>query len=60
MVSGVSFKKDVEHASYQVKQWQHQKKQQVVEEHILKRASSEQHKNEEGPARHPCPLDCIS
>jgi hypothetical protein len=26
MVSGISFKKDVEHASYQVKQWQHQKK----------------------------------
>jgi hypothetical protein len=26
MVSGVSFKKDAEHASYQVKQWQHQKK----------------------------------
>jgi hypothetical protein len=41
MVSGISFKKDVEHASYQVKQWQHQKKQQVVEEYILKRAGSE-------------------
>jgi hypothetical protein len=41
MVSGISFKKDVDHASYQVKQWQHQKKQQVVEEHILKKASSE-------------------
>jgi hypothetical protein len=40
MVSGVSFKKDVEHASYQVKQWQHQKKQHVVEEHILKKAST--------------------
>jgi hypothetical protein len=26
MVSGISFKKDVENASYQVKQWQHQKK----------------------------------
>jgi hypothetical protein len=55
MVSGVSFKKDVEHASYQVKQWQHQKKQQVVEEHILKRASSEQHKTEEGPSKAPMP-----
>jgi hypothetical protein len=53
MVSGISFKKDVEHASYQVKQWQHQKKQQVVEEHILKKASSEQHKDEEGPNRGP-------
>jgi hypothetical protein len=55
MVSGISFKKDVEHASYQVKQWQHQKKQQVVEEHILKKASSEQHKGEEGPSRAPMP-----
>jgi hypothetical protein len=55
MVSGISFKKDVEHASYQVKQWQHQKKQQVVEEHILKRASSEQHKDEEGPSKAPMP-----
>jgi hypothetical protein len=27
MVSRISFKKDVEHASYQVKQLQHQKKQ---------------------------------
>jgi hypothetical protein len=55
MVSGISFKKDVEHASYQVKQWQHQKKQQVVEEYILKKASSEQHKDEEGPSRAPMP-----
>jgi hypothetical protein len=55
MVSSISFKKDVEHASYQVKQWQHQKKQQVVEEHILKRASSEQHKDEEGPSKAPMP-----
>jgi hypothetical protein len=55
MVSGISFKKDVEHASYQVKQWQHQKKQQVVEEYILKKASSEQHKDEEGPSRAPIP-----
>jgi hypothetical protein len=57
MVSGVSFKKDVEHVSYQVKQWQHQKKQQVVEEHILKKASSKQHKTdqEEGPSKAPMP-----
>jgi hypothetical protein len=55
MVSGISFKKDVEHASYQVKQWQHQKKQQVVEKHILKKASSEQHKCEKGPSRAPMP-----
>jgi hypothetical protein len=57
MVSGVSFKKDAEHASYQVKQWQHQKKQQVVEEHILKKASSKQHKSgpEEGPSKAPMP-----
>jgi hypothetical protein len=55
MVSGISFKKDVEHASYQVKQWQYQKKQQVVEEHILKKASSEQHKGEEGPSKTPMP-----
>jgi hypothetical protein len=57
MVSGVSFKKDAEHASYQVKQWQHQKKQQVVEEHILKKASSKQHKTdqEEGPNKAPMP-----
>jgi hypothetical protein len=55
MVFGVSFKKDVEHASYQVKQWQHQKKQQVVEEHILKRASFEQHKTKEGPNKAPMP-----
>jgi hypothetical protein len=34
MVSGISFEKDEEHASYEVKQWQHQKKQQVVEEFI--------------------------
>jgi hypothetical protein len=32
MVSRISFKKDVEHASYQVKQLQHQKKQQVGED----------------------------
>jgi hypothetical protein len=55
MVSGISFKKDVEHASYQVKKWQHQKKQQVVEEHILKRTSSKQHKTEEGPSKAPIP-----
>jgi hypothetical protein len=55
MVSSVSFKKDVDHASYQVKQWQHQKKQQVVEEHILKRTSSKQHKTEEGPSKAPMP-----
>jgi hypothetical protein len=55
MVSRISFKKDVEHASYQVKQWQHEKKQQVVEEHILKRAGSEQQKGEEGPSRAPMP-----
>jgi hypothetical protein len=42
MVSGISLKKDVEHASYQVKQWKHQKKQQVVEDYILKTAGSEQ------------------
>jgi hypothetical protein len=41
MVSRISFKKDVENVSYQVKQWRHQKKQQVVEEHILKKTSSE-------------------
>jgi hypothetical protein len=59
MVSGVSFKKDVEHASYQVKQWQHQKKQQVVEEHILKKDSSKQHKTdqEEGPSKAPVTPD---
>jgi hypothetical protein len=55
MVPGISFKKDVEHASYQVKHWQHQKKQKVVEEHILKKASSEQHKDEEGPSMGPMP-----
>jgi hypothetical protein len=56
MVSGVSFKKDVEHASYQVKQWQHQKRQQVVEELILKKASSKQHKTDpEGPSKAPMP-----
>jgi hypothetical protein len=57
MVSGVSFKKDVEHASYQVKQWQHQKKQQVVEEHIMKKANSKQHKTdlEEGRSKAPMP-----
>jgi hypothetical protein len=57
MVSGVSFKKDAEHASYQVKQWQHQKKQQVIEEHILKKASSKQHKSDpgEGPSKAPMP-----
>jgi hypothetical protein len=55
MVSGVSFKKDAEHASYQVRQWQHQKKQQVVEEHILRKANSKQHKSgsEEGPIKAP-------
>jgi hypothetical protein len=42
MVSGISFKKDVEHASYQVKQWQHQKKQQVVEDYIIKKVGFEQ------------------
>jgi hypothetical protein len=42
MVSGISFKKDVEHASYQVKQWQHRKKQQVAEDYIIKKAGSEQ------------------
>jgi hypothetical protein len=52
MVSGISFKKDVEHASYQVKQWQHQKKQQVVEDYILKTAGSEQ---QEEPSRAPMP-----
>jgi hypothetical protein len=52
MVSGISFKKDVEHASYQVKQWQHQKKQQVVEDYILKTARSEQ---KEEPSRAPMP-----
>jgi hypothetical protein len=51
----VSFKKDVEHASYQVKQWQHQKKQQVVEGHILKKASSEHHTTEEEPSKAPMP-----
>jgi hypothetical protein len=57
MVSGVSFKKDAKHASYQVKQWQHQKKQQVVEEHILKKANSKQHKSDpgEGPSKAPMP-----
>jgi hypothetical protein len=37
MMSGIGFKKDVEHASYQVKQWQHQKKQQVAENYIIKK-----------------------
>jgi hypothetical protein len=62
MATGVSFKKDVEHASYQVKQWQHQKKQQVVEEHILKKATSKQHRTDQevGPSKAPCPLDCTS
>jgi hypothetical protein len=55
MVLGISFKEDVEHASYQVKQWQHQKKQQVVEEYILKNAGSEQQEDEEGPSRAPMP-----
>jgi hypothetical protein len=55
MVSGISFKKDVEHASYQVKQWQHKKKKHVVEEFILKKVGSEQHKGEEGPSRAPMP-----
>jgi hypothetical protein len=51
MVSGISFKKDVEHASYQVKQWHHQKKKQVVEDYILKKAGSEQGE----PSRTPMP-----
>jgi hypothetical protein len=45
----------VEHASYQVKQWQHQKKRQVVEQFILKKAGSEQQEGEEGPSRAPMP-----
>jgi hypothetical protein len=51
MVSGISFKKDMEHVSYQVKQWQHQKKQQVVEDYIIKKAGCEQGE----PCRAPMP-----
>jgi hypothetical protein len=52
MVSRISFKKDVEHASYQVNQWQHQKKQQLVEDYILKTAGSKQ---QEEPNKAPMP-----
>jgi hypothetical protein len=38
-----------------VKQWQHQKKRQVVEQFILKKAGSEQQEGEEGPSRAPMP-----
>jgi hypothetical protein len=49
MVSGISFKKDVEHASYRVKQWHHQKKMQVVEDYIIKKVGSKQGETSRAP-----------
>jgi hypothetical protein len=53
MVLGIRFKKDVEHASYQVKQWQHQKKQQMVEHYIIKKVGLSSKGSQAG---HPCLL----